>query len=99
MKIPEAAVEAGARAMFAEEQCDRRQKLDLEANWRGRLDDRDRAEYRNLARAAIVAAAPHMLAEASAEVTAAFANTEAAKRALVARAAGVDPETARRLGY
>ena len=60
--IPEAAVEAGARGMFAEEQCDRRQKLDVEANWLGRLDDRDRAEYRRLTRAALEAAAPYVLA-------------------------------------
>jgi hypothetical protein len=58
--IPKAAVEAAARGMFAEDQCDRRQKLDLESNWRGRLDDRDRDEYRRLSRAALEAAAPHM---------------------------------------
>lgn len=58
------AVEAAARGMFAEEQCDRRQKLDVESNWRGRLDDRDRDEYRRLSRAALESAAAYMLAEA-----------------------------------
>lgn len=37
--------------------------------------------------------------DASAEVAAAFANVESTKRKLVARAAGVDPEVARELGY
>lgn len=64
---PREVVEAAARAMFAEEQCDRRQKLDLEANWTGRLDDRDRNEYRRLARAALEAAAPHAAAQALSE--------------------------------
>jgi len=62
--IPDEAVEAAARGMFAEEQCDRRQKLDVEANWRGRLNDRDRDEYRRLSRAALEAAAPHLMANA-----------------------------------
>lgn len=60
--IPAEAVETAARGIFALEQCDRRQKLDLEANWMGRLDERDRDEYRYLARAALEAAAPHMVA-------------------------------------
>jgi hypothetical protein len=63
MNIPDEAVEAAARGMFAEEQCDRRQKLDVESNWRGRLDDRDRDEYRRLSRAALEAAAPYLMAE------------------------------------
>jgi hypothetical protein len=50
--------------MFAAEQCDRRQKLDVDANWHGRLDDRDRYEYGMLARAALEAAAPQMMARA-----------------------------------
>lgn len=49
------AVERAAKAIFAEEQCDRRQKLDVESNWRGRLNDRDRDEYRRLTRAGIAA--------------------------------------------
>lgn len=60
--IPAVAIEAAAKGMFAEEQCDRRQKLDVESNWRGRLDDRDRDEYLRLSHAALEAAAPHMLA-------------------------------------
>ena len=51
----EAAVERAAKAMFAEEQCDRRQKLDVEGNWKSRLDDRDRDEYRRMTRAVIAA--------------------------------------------
>jgi hypothetical protein len=47
---------AAAKAMFAEEQCDRRQREDVDANWNERLDDDDRAEYRRLARAALTAA-------------------------------------------
>lgn len=60
--IRDETVEVAAKAMFAEEQCDRTQKLDVDANWRGRLDDRDRDEYRRLTRAALEAAAPHLLA-------------------------------------
>lgn len=56
LSIDDATVERAARAMFAEEQCDRRQKLDVESNWIGRLDDRDRDEYRRLARAVLAAA-------------------------------------------
>jgi hypothetical protein len=37
--------------------------------------------------------------DASADVAAAFANREANMRILVARAAGVDPDIARQLGY
>lgn len=53
MTISSETVEVAARAMFAEEQCDKRQKQDVEANWFGRLDDRDRDEYRRLAAAVI----------------------------------------------
>lgn len=49
-------VEAAARAMFAEEQCDRRQRADLEANWNDRLSPEDQDEYRSLARAGLAAA-------------------------------------------
>lgn len=38
-------------------------------------------------------------ADASADVAWAFANKDAAKRALVARALGVEPEVAAHLGY
>lgn len=61
------AIEAGARAMFASEQCDLRQGLDLEANWMGRLSDHDREEYRRLTTAALTAAAPTIAAQAKAE--------------------------------
>jgi hypothetical protein len=54
--LDEKTVERAARGMFAEEQCDRRQKLDVEGNWTSRLDDRDRDEYRRLTRAALAAA-------------------------------------------
>ena len=49
------AVEAGARAAFSEEQCDKRQALDVEANWAGRLDEHDQDEYRALTRAVLEA--------------------------------------------
>ena len=52
-------VEQAARAIFAEEQCDRAQKATadlLAANWRSRLSDQDQAEYRSLARVALEAA-------------------------------------------
>lgn len=42
-----------AKALFSHEQCDRRQKLDLESNWMGRLSERDREEYLGLARAVL----------------------------------------------
>jgi hypothetical protein len=46
--------------MFAEEQCDKRQRQDLEGNWNSRLNDEDHAEYRALATAALEAALPHL---------------------------------------
>lgn len=49
-------IERAAKAIFAEEQCDRRQKRDEESideNWNGRLSDRDQAEYRSFASAAL----------------------------------------------
>jgi hypothetical protein len=46
--------------MFAEEQCDRRQREALDENWNGRLNDEDQAEYRALAGAALSAALPHL---------------------------------------
>lgn len=52
-------VERAAHAIFAEEQCDRRQKSTpelLDENWRGRLSERDQNEYRSMARAALEAA-------------------------------------------
>lgn len=61
--IPEAAVEASARAIFALEQCDKRQMLDVESNWQGRLNDDDHEEYRALARAALIVARLHMEGE------------------------------------
>ena len=64
MTISNEAIEAAARAMFASEQCDLRQKQDLEANWIGRLNDHDRDEYRRLTTAALSAAAPIIRAEA-----------------------------------
>lgn len=56
VRLDDATVERAAQAMFAEEQCDRRQKLDVEGNWNSRLDDRDRDEYRRLTRAVLAAA-------------------------------------------
>jgi hypothetical protein len=55
VRVDDETVERCAKAMFTEEQCDRRQKLDVESNWRGRLDDRDRNEYRRLTRAVLAA--------------------------------------------
>ncbi|WP_405373392.1 MULTISPECIES: hypothetical protein [unclassified Microbacterium] len=58
-EITEEMVERGARAIFAEEQCDRTQKATAEAlvsNWQSRLSERDQAEYRALTRAALEAA-------------------------------------------
>lgn len=62
--LPAAAVEAAARALFAVENCDRRQMLDVESNWRGRLNDANREEYRILANAALTAAYPFIAAQA-----------------------------------
>lgn len=53
VRLDDAAVERAAKAMFAEEQCDPRQMLDVEGNWNSRLNDRDKEEYRCLTRAVI----------------------------------------------
>lgn len=63
MIVTDETVEVAAKAMFAEEQCDRKQRLNLDANWKGRLDDRDRDEYRRLARAAVESGAALLQAE------------------------------------
>lgn len=69
--IPDAAIEAGreaaAKAMFGQEQCDRRQMLDVEGNWESRLNEQDQADYRDLARAAIEAAMPAIQAHLDAK--------------------------------
>lgn len=54
-EIPEELIEAGAMAMFALEQCDKRQQQDVRGNWVARLDDSDRLGYRQLARVALSA--------------------------------------------
>lgn len=64
------AVEAAARAMFGEEQCDRRQMLDVDGNWESRLDERDQDEYRAMARAALSAALPILREELAKEIEA-----------------------------
>lgn len=49
-------IEEAAKAIFAEEQCDRHQKRDTESvteNWETRLADADQDEYRSFARAAL----------------------------------------------
>jgi len=59
VEITDEMIERGARAIFADEQCDRRQKAtpeSLDENWHGRLSERDQAEYHSLARAALSAA-------------------------------------------
>jgi len=56
--ITDADVEVAARAIFAEEQCDKRQKATPESlaeNWSNRLNERDQGEYRDIARAALEA--------------------------------------------
>lgn len=56
MHEDEKLIEEAAKAIFAEEQCDRRQKRDAESideNWNARLSDRDQGEYRSFARAAL----------------------------------------------
>lgn len=60
-------VEAVARVIFAAEQCDRKQCEDVEANWLGRLDDRDRSECRELASAVVAADQRRPVAEVKAE--------------------------------
>jgi hypothetical protein len=52
----DAAVEATALAMFADEHCDKRQMQDVLGNWNSRLNGEDQALYRSMARAALVAA-------------------------------------------
>jgi hypothetical protein len=51
-------VERVAKALFAEEHCDSRQRLALDENWVSRTNDEDRAEYRALAKAALQASRP-----------------------------------------
>lgn len=49
-------IEEAAKAIFAEEQCDRHQRRDAESvteNWETRLADADQSEYRSFARAAL----------------------------------------------
>ena len=49
-------IEEAAKAIFAEEQCDRHQKRNAASvteNWEGRLGDADKDEYRSFARAAL----------------------------------------------
>jgi hypothetical protein len=58
----DAIVEKAARALFAEEQCDRRQRQDVEGNWNARLAPEDQDEYRSLARAVLDAAAGEIAA-------------------------------------
>lgn len=50
-------IEEAAKAIFAEEQCDRHQKRNVDSiteNWNSRLADADKDEYRSFARAALV---------------------------------------------
>ena len=77
MNIPEEAIEAAAQAMFAEEQCDRLQKLHVEENWQGRLNGGDRNEYRAFARAALEAAAPFIAAQALRDTADAWSDWDA----------------------
>ena len=58
--VSDEAVEAAARAMFADEHCDKRQMQDVRGNWDARLNDEDQALYRSMARAALEAAQPFM---------------------------------------
>lgn len=60
MSVSDEAVNAAALGMFAYWHCDEQQKLDVESDWLVRLDDHDREEYRNMARAALEAAAPFL---------------------------------------
>lgn len=53
--IPDEAVEAAAKALFADEHCDKRQMADVDGNWNSRLDDDDKVMYRSMARAALQA--------------------------------------------
>lgn len=53
MSHDEELIEKAAKALFGEEQCDRRQMLDLDGNWESRLNDQDQEDYRALARAVL----------------------------------------------
>jgi hypothetical protein len=65
-------LEKGARALFAEEQCDRRQREDVEGNWNARLAPEDQDEYRSLARAVLDAVAGDIAARALEDVADTF---------------------------
>lgn len=57
-EIPAEIIEAAAHAIFAQEQCDKRQAKDVPYQWNTRLNEADHEEYRDLGRAALAVAWP-----------------------------------------
>lgn len=62
--ISDKAVASAAKALFVEEEYGCEDRPDIDGKWLNFASVRDREQYRRMARAALEAAAPRMLAEA-----------------------------------